>query len=84
MTRDRTEICALCNEYSVREAEPEYAELGMGRCMLRDPRGYLKTHVAWNNKPCVGYKLDKPNLAKRRQYIAVQQQKDSRESGNQN
>jgi hypothetical protein len=75
--RDRDEKCALCDEYSVREAEPEFADVGMGRCMARDPKGFLSPHVAWNAETCISYRIDRPNLGKRRQYIAIQQQKET-------
>lgn len=73
MTRPTTpdDICALCNEYSIREAAPEYAALGMGRCLARTTR-FLSAHVAWDEKPCVSYRLDRPNIVKRRQYVQVQ------------
>jgi hypothetical protein len=66
------DICALCDEYSVRQAAPEQAARGMGRCLVRDESGPLHLHVEWNGRTCVSFRLDRPNLATRRQYVALQ------------
>lgn len=71
-THNPDDICATCNEYSVKLAEPEYSALGMGRCGVAEP-GKPHRHVAWDNPTCVSYRLDRPNLAARRQYVAIQQ-----------
>ena len=68
-------ICALCDEWSLKQAAPEYAALGMGRCLARHDHGHLAVYVAWNGETCVSFRLDRANLAKRRQYVQVQRQK---------
>ena len=73
MTRDR-DICALCDEFSVKQADPEQAEAGIGRCLARTGTR-LADHVHWNESTCVSFRLDRPNLGKRRQYIQIQADK---------
>jgi hypothetical protein len=75
--RDRDEKCAYCDEFSVKQAEPEYADVGMGRCLASDSDHTKSQHVAWNGRTCISYRLDRQNLAARRQYIAIQQQKET-------
>lgn len=70
MTRDR-DICALCDEFNVKQADPEQAAIGMGRCLARTS-GHLSTHVGWDDGACVLFRLDRPNLARRQQYIQIQ------------
>lgn len=70
MTRDR-DICALCDEFSVKQASPEQAGIGMGRCLARTG-ALLSGHVAWDSETCVSFRLDGPNLARRQQYVQVQ------------
>lgn len=64
-------ICGLCDEFDVDQAGPELAAQGMGRCLLRDEQCRLDLHVAWNGWPCVGFRLDRPNLRRRRQFVEV-------------
>lgn len=67
------DICAMCDEYRVKDADPDYAALGMGICKKRvDTPIYTSIYVAWNGDPCVSHRLDRPNLAARRQYVQVQ------------
>lgn len=63
----------MCDEYSVRTAEPEYAEIGMGRCNVQAENPPLSKHVSWDAAPCVSFRLDRPNIAARRQYVQLQQ-----------
>lgn len=71
------DICATCDEYSVRDAEPEYAAIGMGRCSVQAENPPLSKHVAWNASPCVSHCIDRANLAARRQYVQVQRLNES-------
>ena len=73
--RNHDQICALCDEFSVKQAPSEYAALGMGRCLARHDHAHLSVYVAWNGETCVSFRLDRPNLAKRRQYVEVRRQK---------
>jgi hypothetical protein len=75
MIREQKNSCALCNEYSVKQAAPEYAALGMGRCLVRHDLGHLSVHVGWDSETCVSFCLDRANLAKRRHYVQIQRQK---------
>jgi hypothetical protein len=74
---DPSEMCALCDEFSVRLAAPEYADVGMGRCLASDSDQAKFQYVAWNSRPCISYRVDIKNLAARRQYVAIQQQKET-------
>lgn len=65
-------ICAMCDEYSVKQAEPEYAAIGMGRCQVQAENPPLSKHVAWSQGACISFRLDKANIAARRQYVQVQ------------
>jgi hypothetical protein len=62
-------ICGYCTEFTVKDAEPEYAELGMGRC-----HGYEqdvtspKRYVVWDEK-CILFVRDKRNIAARRRFV---------------
>lgn len=71
MTRDPSRVCALCDEYSVKQAEPEKAQAGMGRCLIRAGTN-LAEHVQWDEATCVSFRLDRINLARRQQYVQVQ------------
>lgn len=62
-------ICGLCDEFDVDQAEPEQAAQGMGRCLVRDARGSLSHHVAWSDGKCVSFRLDRPNLRRRRNFV---------------
>lgn len=65
-------ICGLCDEFDVEQATPECAARGMGRCLVRDPRGPLHLHVDWGDGGCVSFRLDRTNLRQRRQFVEVQ------------
>lgn len=65
------EMCALCDEYSVKQADSAQAALGMGLCGVSEP-GKARVHVAWDCRVCVSFRLDHKNLAARRQYVQVQ------------
>jgi hypothetical protein len=65
------DICAFCDEFSVRQAAPEYAAIGMGQCQVAEAGRPLR-HVAWDNPNCVSFRLDRVNLVARRQYVQVQ------------
>jgi len=69
--RGADDICALCDEYSVKLADPEQAAQGRGLCQVAEP-GRQLGHVDWDGRTCVSFRLDWPNLAARRQYVAVQ------------
>lgn len=71
-SRDAGEICGLCDEFDVDQATSDCAAQGMGRCMVRDARGPLHLHVAWDGDTCVSFRLDRPNLRDRRQFVEVQ------------
>jgi hypothetical protein len=67
------DICAYCDEFSVKQAAPEMAELGMGRCRKHFEGSHgLDIHVGWNSRTCVSFRLDRVNIAARRQYVQVQ------------
>lgn len=66
------DICGMCDEFDVDQAAPECAAQGMGRCLVRDARGPLHPHVAWDGGTCVSFRLDRPNLRRRRQFVEVQ------------
>jgi len=74
-TQDKGDICALCDEWSLKQAAPEYAAIGMGRCLARHDHGHLSVHVGWDSETCVSFRIDRTNLAKRRQYVEIQRQK---------
>lgn len=68
-------ICGLCDEFDIDQAAPEFAQLGMGRCAVRaerPPPAVLAVHVGWDCGACVSFRLDRPNLRRRRQFIEVQ------------
>jgi hypothetical protein len=67
----RGDICALCDEYSVKHASEEKAAAGMGRCLARAGTR-LADHVDWDERACVSFRLDRVNLVRREQYIQVQ------------
>ncbi|KQQ93641.1 hypothetical protein [Massilia sp. Leaf139] len=69
--RGPDDICALCDEYSVRAADPKHAAQGKGLCQ-KGEQGKPLVHVDWDSGTCVSYRLDWPNLAARRQYVAIQ------------
>lgn len=77
--RSPDDICAFCDEYRVKDADPEYAAIGMGRCNVQAENPPLSKHVAWDSNPCVSFRIDTKNLAVRRQYVQVQRlnQKDN-------
>lgn len=65
-------ICGLCDEFDADRADLEYAECGMGRCQVHAEGGVLAVHVAWDGRPCVSFRLDRPNLRAKREFVAVQ------------
>lgn len=65
-------ICGLCDEFDVDQAAPECAAKGMGRCIGRTPESMLDPHVAWDGWPCVSFRLDYPNLRRKRQFVTAQ------------
>lgn len=65
-------ICGLCDEFDVAQAAPECAAQGMGRCLVRDERGPLTLHVPWDGRSCISFRLDRPNLRRRRQFVDAQ------------
>jgi len=79
--RGGDDICALCDEYSVKLAEPEQAAHGRGQCQKAEQWKAL-VHVDWDGRTCVSFRLDWPQLAARRQYVAVQRR--ARDSNTEN
>lgn len=65
-------ICGLCDEFDAGLAAPEYAACGMGRCRVHAEGGVLAVHVPWDGWPCVSFRLDRPNLRAKRQFVALQ------------
>jgi len=65
-------ICGLCDEFDVDQAAPECAAQGMGRCQVRDEHSRLSLHVEWDGRACISFRLDRPNLRRRRQFIDLQ------------
>jgi len=62
------EICAFCTDFTRKDAEPQYTELGMGRCHGYDQdETSPKRYVAWNES-CVLFDKDKANVHARRQF----------------
>lgn len=61
------DICAYCDEFSVRQADPEQAKIGMGKCLL--PREYA-VHAAWD-ATCEAFR-PAADAEARRQYVQVQ------------
>ena len=68
------DICACCDEFSHKQAAPEYHALGMGLCQVSEP-GKARVHVAWDEHKCVSFRLDNPNLGVRRRYVEQQKAK---------
>jgi hypothetical protein len=64
-------ICGLCDEFDVDQAAPECAEKGMGLCLVAE-QGKPFVHVSWDSRPCVSFRLERVNLAKRRQEVELQ------------
>jgi hypothetical protein len=65
-------ICGLCDEFDVDRAAPECAARGMGYCIAHGEDGYPEPHVQWDGMACITFRLDRPNLRRRRQFIDVQ------------
>ena len=62
------EICAFCTDFTRKDVEPQYAELGMGRCHGFDQdENSPKRYVAWN-ETCVLFDKDRSNVHARRQF----------------
>ena len=62
-------ICGLCDEFDVDQATPELAERGVGLCRVRAERGQLAAHVGCDERLCVSFRLDRPNLRRRRKFV---------------
>lgn len=69
--RGPDDICALCDEFSRKLADPDQVAQGRGLCLITEP-GRPRRHVDWAGETCVSYRLDWPNMAARRQFVAVQ------------
>jgi hypothetical protein len=68
-------ICGFCTEFTMKDAEPEYAELGMGRCHGYDQDAMSpKRYVVWDEK-CILFVRDKRNQGARRQFVDQQRAK---------
>lgn len=67
------DICAMCDEFSLRGADP--AKPGTGVCQVAEA-GRPLHQVEWNGHTCVSFRLDRPNIEKRRQYVAQQNIKE--------
>jgi len=65
-------ICGLCDEFDVDQAAPECAAQGMGRCLVRTESSMLDLHVDWDGYACISFRLDRPNLRRRREFVAAQ------------
>lgn len=74
------DICAHCDEYSVRQAAPEYADIGMGKCLVQCENPPLAAHVSWDRPACVSFRLDRRNIVARRQYVQVQRLNEQQEA----
>lgn len=70
------DICAMCDEWTRKGVDPDIASIGMGRCLARSESERLNLHVGWNAQTCVSYRLDRSNIAKRRQYVQQQKTKE--------
>jgi hypothetical protein len=73
-TPSPTDICAFCDEFSAKLAAPEYRKLGLGLCQVSEP-GKALVHVAWNGDPCISHRVDRQNLAARREFVEKQRAK---------
>lgn len=69
--RGLDDLCALCDEFSRKLAEPDQVEQGRGLCPVAEPGKPLR-HVDWDGDTCVSFRLDRPNLRRRRQFVEVQ------------
>nr|WP_314540094.1 hypothetical protein [uncultured Massilia sp.] len=65
-------ICGLCDEFDVDQAAPGCAAKGEARCLARTEASMLNLHVPWDGWPCVSFRLDWPNIRRKRQFITVQ------------
>jgi hypothetical protein len=65
------EICAMCDEFTLKQAEPAKAATGQGLCLVAE-QGRPLHHVDWHGRTCVSFRLDRENLTLRRQYVAQQ------------
>lgn len=65
-------ICGLCDEFDVGQAAPEYAALGMARCMVQSENPPLSAHVSWDGSACVSFRLDRTDLHAKRQFVEAQ------------
>lgn len=75
-------ICGLCDEFDVDQVAPEFVELGMALCRVRAEQAapaVLAVHVAWDCGACVSFRLDRPNLRSKRQFVEVQRRAQQNE-----
>lgn len=68
------DICAMCDEFSLRGADP--AKPGTGVCQVAETGRPLR-HIEWNGRTCVSFRLDRANIELRRQYVQTQQEKET-------
>lgn len=62
-------ICGFCAEFTRQDIEPEYAELGMGRCHGFDTPTSPKVYVPWNGEFCVLFVRDIRSVPARRRFV---------------
>lgn len=71
------EICGMCIDFTRKDAEPQYLELGMGRCHGYDQGEHSPAkYVAWNST-CVLFDKDKANFNARRHFVLKQYGKEN-------
>lgn len=71
------EICGLCVDFTRKDAEPQYAELGMGRCHGYDQDENTPVrYVGWDHT-CVLFAKDKANASACRQFVLKQRAKET-------
>lgn len=72
-----SEICGLCVNFTRKDAEPQYTELGMGRCHGYDQGPNQPVcFVSWN-ATCERFDKDAPNFHTRRQFVLKQWGKEN-------
>jgi hypothetical protein len=82
MRSQRTDdICGLCDEFDVDQAAPDCAAQGQGRCLVRTVESRLALHVDWNGWPCVSFRLDRPNLRQKQQFVTAQRRASENTAG---
>jgi hypothetical protein len=72
------DICAYCDYFTTKDADLAHVAAGMALCLKRvyTPM-YDLQYVPWNNGTCVSFRLDRPNLAKRRHFVQQQKSKEA-------